>query len=240
MKNKKNIIIVNSITSLRMLGIFLLIPIYFLYGGLGLALTNIICFLTDFIDGKMAKKLNASTFFGSFYDGFSDKAFVAMNFLILALITPWALVPVIFELGIAGIQYLKFKNNLNVQSNMVGKVKMWVIGLMVVISNLLLSMDSLTFLGNDLINKLASLKNNNIVKICLLPILLSEVLTLSSYIKEYKDEKKEEVREVKKEEVKKEEEISNDYTLKEILFDPDIYKEYKNDSALKLIRQRKK
>ena len=86
MKNKKNIILVNAITSLRVLGIFFLFPIYLSYGALGLALTNIFCFLTDFIDGKMARKLDASTFFGSFFDGFSDKAFVAMNFLILATI----------------------------------------------------------------------------------------------------------------------------------------------------------
>ncbi len=241
MKNKKNIILTNIVTSLRVLGIFFLIPIYLTFGGLGLGIANIICFLTDFVDGKMARSLDASTFFGSLYDGFSDKVFVIMNFLILASITPWALVPLAFELGIAGSQYLKFKNNLNVKSNMIGKIKMWVIGLFVIIANLLLSKEQLTFLGNSLLSKIASLNNQDIVNICLGPLIFSEVLTLTSYILEFvKGEKNEKENKEVVEEKKEKEEIEEDYTLKEMLFDHDFYVRHQDESALKLLRKRKR
>ena len=40
----------------RMVGILLLTPIYLLYGGVALGLTNMACFLTDALDGQLARR----------------------------------------------------------------------------------------------------------------------------------------------------------------------------------------
>ena len=252
MKKKLKFLLVNGITTLRLLGVFLLVPIYSLYGGCALALTNIFCFLTDFADGKLSRKWKVSTFFGSLYDGFSDKAFVAMNLIILTTITPLTIIPILCELGIVGAQALKYKNNLNVQSNLIGKIKMWIAGITIVLASLFVNAEQLTFLGNSIVAKLASIENKNLVNITLIPLVISEIVTFISYIMELIQDKKKldneeskelEKEEVVKEEVKEEKDLTeeNNLSIKEALFDHDFYEMHKNESGLKvLMRQRKK
>lgn len=267
MKNKLKILAVNLVTTIRMVGIFALAPIYLLYGGAALGLTNISCFLTDFIDGKMARKLNASTFFGSLYDGLADKAFLAANFAIICSITPIALIPVGLELGIMGVQYAKYKKNLNVQSNIIGKAKMWVAGVAMTLSNFLIDVESLQFLGHNIISKISSVSNSSLVGTTLIPVIMAEVATLISYIMEcFKQEKVKENKDhqvndqsldmpqedeksktvertleniaYEKEQIRnKQEEL---LTYKKMLFDPDFYAEHKNEQGLKLLREKMK
>ena len=72
-----------------------------------------------------------------------------------------------------------------------------------------------------------------------MPLVLSEILTLGSYVKEYFDENKKmtpEFIKVKEEEEKKvEEEISN-VSFKEIMFEHEYYEKYKDYGNLKLVR----
>ena len=246
MKKKLQFALINAITSIRMIGIFLLIPIYLTYGGVALGLTNIACFLTDFADGKLARKFHLSTFFGSLYDGFADKAFLIVNMIILLGVSPYAIIPIILELGIAGLQGYKYKHNYNVQSNIIGKAKMWVAGISVVLSNLLIDAEKLTFLGNNIISKLTSISNKNIVLGTLIPFIVADVATFISYFKEMKDEDKlREEKKQKKEELHKErEEIELEkekiiakkeelISIKEALFNPNFYDEHKDDRELK-------
>ena len=190
MKKKLQFALINAITSVRMAGIFLLIPIYLSYGGVALGLTNIACFLTDFADGKLARKFHLSTFFGSLYDGLADKSFLIVNMAILLSLSPYAAIPIALELGIAGLQAYKYKHNYNVQSNIIGKAKMWVAGISVVLCNLLIDADKLTFLGNSIISKLAGMGNKNIILATLTPFIVADVATFISYFKEMKDEDK--------------------------------------------------
>ena len=126
-----NFIITNFITLLRVVGIFALIPVYKKYGGFTTFLLSSLCFLTDFIDGFLARNLNASTFFGSLFDALSDKAFLVINLLLLMSISPYAIILIIFELTIALIQSIKYNIGMNIKSNIFGKIKMWVAGLII-------------------------------------------------------------------------------------------------------------
>ncbi len=246
--------VTNFFTALRAAGIVCLIPVFKIYGGLATALLSAGCFATDFIDGQLARKLESSTFFGSLFDGVTDKAFLVVNMLLLMSITPLAIIPILAELGIATVQSLKYQNNMNVQSNMMGKAKMWVAGITVSLAYLLADQTFINYLGADIATKVASLGNIKLFGIALTPLVLSEIATLSSYIKEFLGEKKamqeeveqglEETKEAKQTEENEEERKTiesledelKDAELKDILFDHDFYEQYKDAGNLKLIR----
>ena len=69
MKNIFAIMVVNMLTTVRIIGVICLLPIFLNYGGVAAALLSVGCYFTDFIDGLIARKFHASTFFGSTYDG---------------------------------------------------------------------------------------------------------------------------------------------------------------------------
>lgn len=247
--------ITNFFTALRAAGIICLIPVFKLYGGMAAALLSAGCFATDFVDGMLARKLKSSTFFGSLFDGISDKAFLIINMLLLMSITPLAIVPIILELGIAGVQSLKYERNLNVQSNIFGKVKMWVAGLTITIAYLLADPTFINYLGSNLATKIAEFGDLKVFGITLAPLVLSELLTLGSYLKEFRDgtkeekentitesateQKTEEKENVDTENLQRQEELeayTADMDLKDMLFDHDFYEKFKNEGNLKLIR----
>ena len=242
--------ITNFFTALRVAGIICLIPVFKLYGGAATAMLSAGCFATDFIDGTLARKLKSSTFFGSLFDGISDKAFLIVNMLLLMSITPLAIIPIIAELGIAGVQSLKYQNNMNVQSNIFGKVKMWVAGITITLAYLLVDPTFINYLGADIASKIAGLGDIKLFGAVLSPLVLSELLTLGSYVKELLDGKnKEEVLDEEKETVVKEtkkekeeekreelEETLENMDLKDMLFDHEFYEKFKDEGNLKLIR----
>ena len=77
--------IINTITIIRLIGAFILPFIYSKYGSSIVSVVIIGLFLTDAIDGFLARHLHASTFFGSILDGASDKILNAISFVILGL-----------------------------------------------------------------------------------------------------------------------------------------------------------
>ena len=93
-------------------------------------------------------------------------------------ISPYAIILVIFELLIALIQSIKYNVGLNIKSNIYGKIKMWVAGIVISVSYLLTD------------NKFSSALNlkkfdNKTFLIIFIPLFLAELVTLISYIKEY-------------------------------------------------------
>ena len=237
--NKAKFYLTNFVTALRAAGVLALIPVYYLYGGLATFLLSASCFLTDFIDGQMARRLKTSTFFGSIFDGITDKAFLVVSLILLMTITPLAIVPIIMELSIVGVQTLKYQNNMSVQSNFIGKAKMWLAGLTMSVSYLLVDKNVLNYLGNSLLEKVNSLSQIKLFSLVLTPLVISEIITLASYIKEYQEEKKKITPELTEEKKAQEEEIREnvqDKTLKDLLFEHEIYEEYKDYGDLKLIR----
>lgn len=252
MSKEAKLILTNLVTFIRAIGVGALIPVYKIFGGAITFLVSATCFLTDAIDGAMARNFKTSTFFGSLFDGTVDKLFLIANMIILVGITPLAWIPIILELGIAGVQTLKFKNDLKVSSNMFGKVKMWVAGITVSLSYLLTDYNFLEFFSADLATKVANMNQYKLFSTFLTPLVISEVITLGSYIKEFKKEKEDyidnkNIKEQEKQQLK--ERIGQDIaekSFKEILFSPEFYAKYQDSSNLMdiaeeiLVRKRKK
>ena len=238
-KKKFNFLITNFVTLLRVIGIFALIPVYKIYGGFTTFMLSASCFLTDCIDGLMARELKSSTFFGSLFDAVSDKAFLVINMILLMKISPLAIIPIIFELGIAYVQSVKYNKGMNIKSNMFGKVKMWVAGIVISLSYLLVDKTFLNYLGTSLAIKMNELNEIKLFSVLFIPLVLSEILTLGSYVKEYFDENKkmtpEFIKTKEEEEKKVEEEISN-VSFKKIMFEHEYYEKYKDYGNLKLVR----
>ena len=236
MKNIIKIIIINFITLIRVIGIFAIIPVYLHHGGFSCFVLVAMCFLTDCIDGMLARELKCSTFFGSILDGVSDKAFLIINLITILSITKLAIFPIIIEVLIALTQSLKYAHNMNVQSNLMGKAKMWIAGFL--ISAIYILEDKVflnsfnTIFTNYLVDNAIMVK-----KVMLIIVIIAELLTLISYIKEYIESKNslDNTQVIKSKELQLVEEVSNK-KLGYMLFNHEFYMQHKNNANLKFIR----
>lgn len=186
---KKEIAKVNMVTALRFIGSFLVIPIFKVLGGISAAAFSTIFLFTDFIDGHLARKYNASTFFGALFDGVTDKAYGIMAFALLMTINPVLFsIPLLMEIAIVLTQNKKLQNGLNVQSNMMGKIKTWFLGFSIVGSfiavDLLNLPPFLEYIKYASLDKVATIKDALILLGIELPAIVTQILTLKSYNKE--------------------------------------------------------
>lgn len=235
------LIIINTLTMIRVLGTIILIPFYQNFGGMWVGILALICYLTDSIDGILARKWNASTFFGALLDGFADKLFTIINFIVLYLITPYALIPIIFEIAIVLIQIFKFAKKYNIQSNIIGKSKVWVLAGCVVLTFFATDISSLTFLTGSFKEKLLDIPSNTLYFWLLLPAMIMEVLTFISYVLEIFAPKKIKVLNKKQRKLKMPK-MKNDSiweNFKNIWLNPEFYKEHKDDTNLSDLRKLK-
>lgn len=267
--NKKDIAIVNGVTSLRFIGSFLVIPIFKVMGGLSAALFSTIFMLTDCIDGFLARKLKSSTFFGALFDGITDKTFGIISFLILMSINPIAFsIPILLEASILLVQKKKFNNGKNIQSNKIGKLKTWFLGLSIIGSFgavELLNMKTISeYIKYGSLNIVANIENTLTLLGIELPMIITQILTLKSYIKEAEPNKLDEEKEVINNEnnskyenetqinetiqeleniSKEKEELKEKYTklekmkiLMNTMFDPEYYSQNKDMPIKKLTK----
>lgn len=205
----RKVLIVNSVTALRFLASFLIVPVFKTLGGLSAAVFAGVFMFTDWIDGFLARKFNASTFFGSIFDGATDKAFAILTFALLMTVNPLVFsVPLLMELAILVVQNKKMKKGLNVKSNMIGKIKTWILSFSMAFSLAAVELLNIKPLVEYI--KTASLANVAAIEDTLallgitLPAVLFQFLTLSSYNNELKGDKLEEtpiLREYTEEEV---------------------------------------
>ena len=240
MNNKRfNFLITNFFTFIRVIGIFALIPVYMNYGGFTTFVLSICCFLTDFIDGLLARSLKSSTFFGSLFDALSDKVFLIINMVLLMSMSSLAIVPILFEVAIAITQSYKYNRGINIKSNMFGRTKMWVAGIVISLTYLLTDNKFLSWVNYNLSVNISNLDQTKVLCILFMFLVISEILTLGSYVKEYFDEKEkmtpEFIKKKEEEEKKIEKEISN-VSFREIMFGHEYYEKYKDYGNLKLVR----
>lgn len=235
------LIIINSLTMIRVIGTIILIPIYNSYGGLAVGILSLICYLTDSIDGILARKWKASTFFGALFDGFADKLFTLINFIVLYLITPYALIPIIFELLIIFIQIIKFANKYNVKSNIIGKSKVWVLAISVVLTFFATDINSFNILTESTRNFIERLPDNSLYFWLLLPAILMEALTFISYVLEMFAPKQMKILNKEKNELKMPVLKGNTTwkNFKYIWLNPKFYQEHKDDTNLTDLRKLK-
>ena len=242
MSKISKLLIVNSITFIRIIGIFLIIFNTDL-GGVKIGIMSLLIYLTDVIDGVLARYWNVSTFFGALLDGLADKLFTIVNFIVLyVIVKDIALIPIIIELLIIIIQSFKFTLNMNIQSNKVGKLKIWVLAISVVLTYFVSDISNLTFLGTSIINYLNSIDKNILYSITLGPAIIFEAFTLISYFLEIFFHKNIEAAlkpNKKVEKVKLKGKLRFKY-LKEVWFNPEFYYEHKDETNLNDLRKESK
>lgn len=134
--HKKTIVkqVANMLSFIRLLlviPIFILILIYFNnHSKTILIITGILSLIggiTDYFDGKWARKFNTYSEYGKKLDQISDKTFATTLSLLLITINKYFVITLIMELLIIiinALYNLKFKN-INNDSNMIGKLKQW-------------------------------------------------------------------------------------------------------------------
>ncbi len=97
---------------------------YFLYAIGGLF---IISMITDFIDGKLARKYNQITTFGKLFDPLADKILISTTLIFMAFLSYTYLIPVVVfiirDLVVDGSRNLAAANNLKVEASIYGKLK---------------------------------------------------------------------------------------------------------------------
>lgn len=229
------IIFVNILTLIRIIGTIILIPLYHYYGGKVVGITSFFCYLTDSIDGILARKWKVSTFFGAAFDGIADKFFTIVNFIILYLITPYALIPIIIEILILCLTFFKFNRNLNIQSNVVGKAKVWVLAVTVVLTYLISDISSINFLSLNIKEWFLNMPDEKLYLYLLAPAIIMELLTLFSYMFELCFPKNIEImtqKQVKSKRIKLTKEERKEY-FKNVWLSPEFYEKHKNDTNLR-------
>ena len=228
--------IVNLLTLIRVIGTIILIPIYNYYGGLKAGIFSLICYLTDSVDGILARKWKVSTFFGAIFDSISDKIFTIINFIVLYLITPYAIIPIIFEILITLLQLFKFNNNYNIKSNIIGKIKVWFLAASLVLLFVVSDITNATFIPLSIRDSILSIPSQTLYFWILFPAILSEALTFISYIIEiFRPSKKIVNLDLDKKKIDASE-FQNKKGLeyfKVVWLNPKFYQEHKNDANLK-------
>ena len=257
-------ILVNSITAIRALGTLVIVPIFNCNGSLIAGLAAAGFFLTDFIDGKLARSFKVQTFFGSLLDGLSDKAFAIICLTLLALQNPifWTIIAA--EGAIVYANYKSAQKGNNIQSSKAGKIKTGILGVSIVGSMLCLEAPSirelLKFTNSAALDKIFSLDPNLLTTLLAIPAIAASCYVLKDYINisnkqtKAKAKKAESLKqektsadieqtiadiETKKAELKKDKEkIKQLKSSKEILhdlFDTEFYLEHKDDDIKQLL-----
>lgn len=207
----KNILLVNFFTTIRLIGIFILVPIYYEYGALIAGLFLIFIYSTDKIDGSLAKILNSRTFFGSIYDSVCDKILNIVSFILLLNITYFAFIPLLFEILIFSLNLIRLKFGQNIKAEEIGRVKMVVLAITVILT-FLLSGNFTTAYDYLLLY---------------LPLLLLDLFTFVNYLRLFINEDKKLNKKI----------FKTRKNFKSKLFDPKFYEENQNISYADAIRK---
>lgn len=212
-------IIVNIITGLRVVGSISIIFIYLFWGSFVTAMVSIFLFLTDFIDGKLARLWHVQSFFGSLLDGLSDKLYGIISLIILSTINPIFIFVILGELLILYINIASLQRGNNVQSSIFGKVKTFVLAGSII--------GSLLIYSKPLFNL-----NPDIVSYCLaIAELLSSVFVAIDYAKRAHNQ---DTRRVSKKSNKKRVKKNKEEILFD-LFDTEFYLANKDNNIKELI-----
>ena len=176
------LILVNAITTIRLIATFLLIPITVIYGYYVTGIVGIFIYLTDFLDGFLARKWKVSTFFGAFLDGMADKVFTVIFIAILTFKIPWMIVPLLMELIILIVGYnTAFKGN-NIHSLAIGKIKTVVLDILLIASFIVADFNNFKNLFLSFISDLSRYQINIFLTIFIIIIVVFQIFTIMSYL----------------------------------------------------------
>jgi len=122
-------IIVNLVTSLRLIFSIFLLFLLTKISNTSFLMIMIIMFLTDWIDGFLARKFKVQTLFGSALDTIADKIFCIILIIpLLNKVNSFVLI-LIGEIFIAAINIIAYFKGKQTKAHIIGKTKMWALSI---------------------------------------------------------------------------------------------------------------
>lgn len=120
----------NKLVTARLITVpLIIISLYvdYFYAKLAATLLLIIAWLTDFFDGRIARKRGMQTNFGAFYDPFVDKILVTFTFIVLGdlnIIPMWLVILMLLrDYLVQGIRSMVKAEGVILKSEWSGKIK---------------------------------------------------------------------------------------------------------------------
>lgn len=187
-KDLIKIIPINLITCTRLIGAFSLPFIFMIKGAPFGAIITIILFATDWIDGLLARKLNASTFFGAGMDALSDKLLNICSFSLLGATYNTMLLPLLLEIAIMYTNYSSYRYGGNVKSTKIGKIKTIILDIFVILAFCLLALQFFNFENNIIVYLIN--KTEQLINLFSVIITIACLFALDDYIKINKETRK--------------------------------------------------
>lgn len=191
-------ILVNLITTTRFIYTLILPVLQLRISNIAFIINLVILFLTDTIDGFLARKFRVQTFYGSIMDTIADKTLSIVLLIILANHINILYVVLLCELLIALLNSFEMARRKRTKSILIGKVKMWLLAITIITCYLY----CFGIIALEVVDIL-----------CVITVVM-QILTFVSYIK-YLESQKDNLREKPK--------LKSMKDLKYILFDTDFY-----------------
>lgn len=153
----------NGPTILTIVRIILVIPlmICFFIDNLPAQIATLICFvvasITDFVDGRWARKKKIVTDLGAFLDPLADKMLVNLTFLLLVyvnIVPLWMFAIILVrDFAVDGMRMLAAKNGITVSASIFGKLKTMtqMLTLTLILLNIILGSDILATINTLLL-----------------------------------------------------------------------------------------
>ncbi len=191
-------IFVNLITTSRFIYTLILPILQMRISNRAFIINLIILFLTDTIDGLLARRFRVQTFYGSLMDTIADKTLSVVLLVILTEHIQILSVVLLAEILIALLNSFEMLRRKRTKSIIIGKIKMWFLAITIVAGYL----------------KYFNIVSIEIVNVLCIITIVIQIVTFVSYIK-YLESQKNNLREKPK--------IKSIKDLKYILFDTDFY-----------------
>lgn len=191
-------IFVNLITTFRFLYTLILPLLEQKISNRAFLINIIILFLTDSIDGFLARKFNVQTLYGSMMDTIADKGLSIILMILLVSRMKMLSIVLILEIFIAIISIYGVAIGKNIKSSLIGKFKMWLLSITIVFG----------YMNYFNIVKIG------LVYISILITIIAQIFTILGYMRMLIS---------KDNNLKKHQKINNAHDLKFILFDTNYY-----------------
>lgn len=124
--------LVNLITTSRFIGSIILICLFPYVSTKFFLICIIILFLTDWIDGFLARKFHVESIYGSLMDTIADKTLNIILIVPLIKTLPLILGILILEIGIMLTNVIGKLKGKKVSTNYYGKIKMWFVAVSII------------------------------------------------------------------------------------------------------------
>ncbi len=126
-------VIVNMLTISRIILSFILLLNFKSISGLFFLITIVLLFMTDFLDGFLARKFSVQTNFGATMDTIADKTLCIILVLLLCSKYRVSYLLLIGEVIIGLLNMFAYLKGLKTKSSYIGKIKMWFLSISIIL-----------------------------------------------------------------------------------------------------------